>query len=141
MLYKSKFQEDDCPEFSVHDYAFKMLIADIHEDLTVRKQAFLMTQLLQKYLDYRMAACNIWSSLQESATVDISCLISDVFSFDFKLPAVATTCPIDTSLLTTRLNFPCPLCLWIECLCLLQNLSGGCLIINPLKMHQNLTIF
>ena len=49
---KSKFQEDDCPEFSVHDYAFKMLIADIHEDLTVRKQAFLMTQLLQKYLDY-----------------------------------------------------------------------------------------
>ena len=43
---KSKFQEDDCPEFSVHDYAFKMLIADIHEDLTVRKQAFLMTQLL-----------------------------------------------------------------------------------------------
>jgi hypothetical protein len=29
-----------------------MLIADIHEDLTVRKQAFLMTQLLQKYLDY-----------------------------------------------------------------------------------------
>jgi hypothetical protein len=44
---KSKFQEDDCPEFSVHDYAFKMLIADIHEDLTVCKQAFLMTQLLQ----------------------------------------------------------------------------------------------
>jgi hypothetical protein len=35
-----------------NDYAFKMLIADIHEDLTVRKQAFLMTQLLQKYLDY-----------------------------------------------------------------------------------------
>jgi hypothetical protein len=29
-----------------------MLIADIHEDLTVRKQTFLMTQLLQKYLDY-----------------------------------------------------------------------------------------
>jgi hypothetical protein len=29
----------------------------------------------------RMAACNIWSSLQESATVDISCLISDVFVF------------------------------------------------------------
>jgi hypothetical protein len=26
--------------------------SDIHEDLTVRKQAFLMTQLLQKYLDY-----------------------------------------------------------------------------------------
>ena len=50
---KSKFQEDDCPEFSVHDYAFKMLIADIHEDLTVRKQAFLMTQLLLKYLDYQ----------------------------------------------------------------------------------------
>jgi hypothetical protein len=87
---KSKFQEDDCPEFGVHDYAFKMLIADIHEDLTVRKQAFLMTQLLQKYL------------LQESVAVDISCLISDVFSFDFKLPAVAT-CPIDTSLLKTRL--------------------------------------
>jgi hypothetical protein len=43
---KSKFQEDDCSEFNVHDYAFKMLIADIHEDLTVRKQAFLMTQLL-----------------------------------------------------------------------------------------------
>jgi hypothetical protein len=73
----------------------------------VYKQAFLMTQLLQKYLDYlpahipntypvaklqdrlkihysdsmsrlkiRMAACNIWSSLQESATVDIS--------FDFR---------------------------------------------------------
>jgi hypothetical protein len=38
-------------------------------------------------LKIRMAACNIWSSLQESATVDISCLISDVFSFDFKLPA------------------------------------------------------
>jgi hypothetical protein len=49
---KSKFQEDDYPEFSVHDYAFKMLITDIHEDLTVRKQAFLMTQLLQQYLDY-----------------------------------------------------------------------------------------
>jgi hypothetical protein len=49
---KSKCQEDDCPEFSVHDYAFKMLIADIHEDLTVCKQAFLMTQLLKKYLDY-----------------------------------------------------------------------------------------
>ena len=48
---KSKFKEDDCPEVSVHDYAFKMLIADIHEDLTVCKQAFLMTQLLQKYLD------------------------------------------------------------------------------------------
>ena len=30
----------------------KMLIVDIHEDLTVRKQAFLMTQLLQKYLAY-----------------------------------------------------------------------------------------
>ena len=29
-----------------------MLIVDIHEDLTVRKEAFLMTQLLQKYLDY-----------------------------------------------------------------------------------------
>jgi hypothetical protein len=29
-----------------------MLIADIHEDLTVCKQAFLMTQLLKKYLDY-----------------------------------------------------------------------------------------
>jgi hypothetical protein len=29
-----------------------MLITDIHEDLTVRKQAFLMTQLLQQYLDY-----------------------------------------------------------------------------------------
>jgi hypothetical protein len=40
---KSKFQEDDCPEFCVHDYDFKMFIADIHEDLTVRKQAFLMT--------------------------------------------------------------------------------------------------
>jgi hypothetical protein len=37
---------------SVHDYAFKMLISDIHEDLKVRKHAFLMTQLLQKYLDY-----------------------------------------------------------------------------------------
>jgi hypothetical protein len=49
---KSKFQEDDCPEFSVHDYAFKMLIADIHEDLTVCQQAFLMTQLLQMCLDY-----------------------------------------------------------------------------------------
>ena len=49
---KLKFPEDNCPEFSVHDYAFKMLIADIHEVLTVRKQAFLMTQLLQKYLDY-----------------------------------------------------------------------------------------
>jgi hypothetical protein len=48
---KSKFQEDDCPEFSVHDYDFKML------------------------------------------------------------PAVATTCPIDTSLLKTRLNFPCPRCI------------------------------
>jgi hypothetical protein len=36
---------------SVHDYAFKMLIADIHEDLAMRKRAFLMTQLLQKYLD------------------------------------------------------------------------------------------
>jgi hypothetical protein len=52
---KSKFQEDDCPKISVHDDAFKMLIADIHEDLTVRKQAFLMTQLLQKYLDYLLA--------------------------------------------------------------------------------------
>jgi hypothetical protein len=31
-------------------------------------------------LKIRMAACNIWSSLQESATVDISGLISDVFS-------------------------------------------------------------
>ena len=49
---KSKFQEDDGPEFGVHEYAFKMLIADIHEDLTVRKQAFLMTPLLQKYLAY-----------------------------------------------------------------------------------------
>ena len=46
---KTEFQEDDCPEF---DNAFKMLIAYIHEDLIVRKQAFLMTQLLQKYLDY-----------------------------------------------------------------------------------------
>jgi hypothetical protein len=46
---KSKFKEDDCPEF---DNAFKMFIADIHEDLTVRKQAFLMTQLLQMYLAY-----------------------------------------------------------------------------------------
>jgi hypothetical protein len=35
---KSKFQEDHCPEFSVHDYAFKMLIADIHEDVTPRSQ-------------------------------------------------------------------------------------------------------
>jgi hypothetical protein len=77
---KSKFQEDDCPEFGVHDYAFKMLIVDIHEDLTVRKQAFLMTQLLQKYIAYLPAA-------------------------------VATTCPIDTSLLKTRLDFPCPRCI------------------------------
>jgi hypothetical protein len=53
---KSKFQEDDGPEFGVHDYAFKMLIADIHEDLTVRKQAFLMTQL--QYLVIIARICN-----------------------------------------------------------------------------------
>jgi hypothetical protein len=45
---KSKFQEDDGPEFGVHDYAFKMLIADIHEDLAMRKRAFLMTLITSK---------------------------------------------------------------------------------------------
>ena len=37
---------------SEHDTAFKSLISDIDEDLTIHKKAFLMTQLLKKYLSY-----------------------------------------------------------------------------------------
>ena len=37
---------------SEHDTAFKSLISDIDEDLTIHKNAFLMTHLLNKYLSY-----------------------------------------------------------------------------------------
>ena len=37
---------------SEHDNAFRSLISDIDEDLTIHKNAFLMTHLLKKKLSY-----------------------------------------------------------------------------------------
>jgi hypothetical protein len=102
---------------TVHDYDFKMLIADIHEDLTVRKQAFLMTQLLQKYLDYLPA--HIPNTYPVTKLQDITLHYGDsivvqiqrgqgksnlVFSSDVSIGHVATAGNLKSKLKTSEIK-------------------------------------